>query len=70
MFDEGLITVYVQLFPMSQNENNKRNLDKAQNDQDEPGSAGSNPDTAGPAENLRNQAAKSENKQEGSKEPA
>lgn len=66
-----LLMIYqVPASPMSENQNEKRNLEKAQHDQDNPGAAESNPNTAGPAENLRGQAAKAENKTEGSKEPA
>jgi hypothetical protein len=43
-------------------------LEHAQEDQDRTGKAGSNPDTAGPAENLK-KAAKAEDKSEGSEEP-
>lgn len=53
------------------NKNQKeRELERAQNDQERTGSAGSNPDTAGPAENLREKAAKAEDKSQGSREPA
>jgi len=52
------------------NNNNERKLDNAQQDQDNVGAAGSNPDTSGPAENLREAAAKAEDKSESSKEPA
>ena len=52
------------------NNDEKRNLDAAQRDQDKTGAAGSNPQTSGPAENLRHKAAKAEDKSEGSREPA
>lgn len=39
-------------------------------DQEQVGSAASNPETTGPAENLREKAAKAENKSEGSSEQA
>ena len=52
------------------NTQKQRNLDKAQRDQDNPGAATSDPQTTGPAENLREQAAKAENKDESSREPA
>lgn len=44
-------------------------LDNAQRDQDQPGRAESNPSTTGPAENLRDKAAKAENKSESKEEP-
>jgi hypothetical protein len=47
-----------------------KKLDDAQHDQDNPGAAESRPDTDGPAENLRDAAAKAEDKSEGSREPA
>lgn len=53
-----------------ENKSDKRKLDVAQRDQDTPGAAESNPQTNGPAENLRQQAAKAEDKSEGSREPA
>jgi hypothetical protein len=56
-------------FCMSENKNEKK-LDNAQQDQDNVGAAASNPKTTGPAENLRDKAAKAEEKQEGSREPA
>ena len=54
---------------MSENKNEKK-LDSAQHDQDNVGAAASNPDTAGPAENLRDKAAKAEDKSQDSREPA
>jgi hypothetical protein len=48
----------------------KEQLDEAQDDQDEVGEAGSDPETSGPAENLREKAAKSIDKSQESKEPA
>jgi hypothetical protein len=52
------------------NKNQEKKLDDAQRDQDKVGAAASNPDTSGPAENLRNAAAKAEDKSEDSREPA
>ena len=43
-------------------DNEKEQLDKAQADQDEVGEAGSDPETSGPAENLRDKAAKTTDK--------
>jgi hypothetical protein len=51
-------------------DNEKEQLDEAQDDQDEVGEAGSDPETSGPAENLREKAAKSTDKGQESKEPA
>jgi hypothetical protein len=56
------------LSTMSDNE--KEQLDKAQADQEEVGEAGSDPETSGPAENLRGKAAKTTDKSQESKEPA
>ena len=52
------------------NNNNERKLDDAQQDQDNVGAAASNPNTSGPAENVREAAAKAEDKSEDSREPA
>ena len=57
------------LIIMSENKNEKK-LDDAQHDQDNVGAAASNPDTTGPAENLREKAAKAEDKSQDSREPA
>ncbi|HKI09931.1 MAG TPA: hypothetical protein VKA09_16185 [Nitrososphaeraceae archaeon] len=51
-------------------DNEKEELDEAQNDQDEVGEAGSDPETSGPAENLREKAAKTTDKGQDSEEPA
>ena len=48
----------------------EKELDEAQNDQDEVGEAGSDPETSGPAENLREKAAKNTGKSQNSEEPA
>lgn len=48
----------------------RKELDEAQNDQEEVGEASSDPDTSGPAENLRERAAKTTDKSQESKEPA
>jgi hypothetical protein len=45
-------------------------LDEVQEDQDEVGEAGSDPETSGPAENLREKAAKTTDKGQDSEEPA
>jgi hypothetical protein len=54
---------------MSESKNEKK-LEKAQNDQEEVGAAARDPETTGPAENLRDKAAKAEEKSQDSKEPA
>jgi hypothetical protein len=55
---------------MSEN-NTSEELEKAQENQKETGSAGSDPETkTGPAENLREEAAKSVDEEEESSEPA
>jgi hypothetical protein len=54
----------------SNENNNEKKLANAQNDQDNVGAAASNPDTSRPAENLREAAAKAEDKSESSREPA
>ena len=51
-------------------DNEKEQLDKVQADQDEVGEAGSDPETSGPAENLRDKAAKTTDKSQESKESA
>ena len=48
----------------------ERELDEAQDDQEEAGEAESNPKTSGPAENLRDKAAKTTDKSQDSEEPA
>jgi hypothetical protein len=56
---------------MSNNQNEERNLEKAQRNQDKPGDASSEPQTTGPAENLREKAAEmNDSDEEKSKEPA
>lgn len=49
---------------------NEENLDSAQKDQKNIGKAGSNPQTAGPSENLREEAAEKTNEGDQSEEPA
>ena len=51
-------------------ESEEKELDEAQKDQDEAGEAGSDPETSGPAENLREKAAKATDKNQDSEEPA
>lgn len=50
-------------------QNEERNLEKAQRNQNKAGEAGSNPQTTGPAENLRDKAAKMNDEDE-TREPA
>ena len=50
--------------------NEDEELDEAQDEQDEVGEAGSDPETSGPAENLREKAAKATDKGQDSEEPA
>ena len=45
-------------------------LESAQKDQKKVGKASSDPESAGPAENLREEAAEMTNEEEGSNEPA
>jgi hypothetical protein len=54
----------------NKNRPDERQLDDAQQDQDEVGAAASNPETSGPAENLRDKASKAEDKSQGSRELA
>jgi hypothetical protein len=54
----------------SKNRSDEGQLDNAQQDQEEVGAAGANPQTSGPAENLRDKAAKTEDKSQDSREPA
>ena len=51
-------------------DNEERELEEAQDDQEEGGEAESNPKTSGPAENLREKAAKTTDKSQDSEEPA
>jgi hypothetical protein len=46
------------------------NLDKAQKNQKRVGAAESDPETTGPADNLREEAAEAVDEEEGSSEPA
>ena len=46
------------------------NLDEAQKNQKRVGAAESDPETTGPADNLREEAAETVNEEEGSSEPA
>lgn len=48
----------------------ERELDEAQDDQEEVGEAESNPKTSRPSENLRDKAAKTTDKSQDSEEPA
>ena len=66
----SIVSWIIEMSHFEENKNEKRNLDAAQRDQDNPGAAESNPQTNGPAENLREKAAKAEDKSEGSREPA
>jgi hypothetical protein len=50
--------------------NTEEELNDAQKKQSKVGEAGSNPETSGPAENLREKAAKMTDKSEDSEEPA
>lgn len=56
----------VQLIYLS----NEENLDSAQKNQKEIGKAGSNPQTTGPSESLREEAAEKTNEGDQSEEPA
>ncbi len=49
---------------------NEENLDSAQKDQKKIGKAGSNPQTTGPSESLREEAAEKTNDGDQSEEPA
>jgi hypothetical protein len=49
---------------------NEENLDSAQKDQKKIGKAGSNPQTTGPSESLREEAAENTNEGDQSEEPA
>jgi|Tabmets5t2r1_1033131.scaffolds.fasta_scaffold350624_1 hypothetical protein len=51
-------------------ESKETELDEVQKDQDEVGEASSDPERSGPAENLREKAAKAMDKSQGSEEPA
>jgi hypothetical protein len=51
-------------------DNEKEKLNEAQEDQDEVGEAGTDPETSGPAETLREKAAESTDESQESEEPA
>jgi hypothetical protein len=56
---------------MSNNQDEERNLEKAQQSQNRPGDAASDPQTTGPAENLREKAAEmNDSDEDKSEEPA
>jgi hypothetical protein len=50
--------------------NSTENLDKAQKNQKRVGAAESDPETTGPTDNLREEAAEAVDEEEGSSEPA
>jgi len=58
---------YQRLIEMS---NNEKDLESAQKDQKKIGKAESDPETSGPAENLREEAAEMTDKSQDSEEPA
>jgi hypothetical protein len=64
-----LIYSMVHCNPIMSDSGNEE-LDEVQEDQDEVGEAGSDPETSGPAENLRDKAAKTTDKRQDSREPA
>ena len=62
-----MISLEVQTILMS---DSTENLDKAQKNQKRVGAAESDPETTGPADNLREEAADAVDEEEGSSEPA
>jgi hypothetical protein len=58
------------MFTMSDNSEGNENLESAQKNQKKVGAAEDNPETTGPAENLREEAAETVDKDEDSNEPA
>lgn len=54
----------------NENNENNENLEQSQQNQKKIGSAGNNPETAGPSENLREEALKETNTENTEKEPA
>jgi hypothetical protein len=62
-----LIFFDAQIIMMS---DSTENLEKAQKDQKRVGAAESDPETTGPADNLREEAAEAVDEEEGSSEPA
>ena len=58
------------MFTMSDNKEANENIDSAQKNQKKVGAAEDNPETTGPAENLREEAAEMVDKDEDSNEPA
>jgi len=67
------ISVIIQIFLNAQRilmSDSTENLDKAQKNQKRVGAAESDPETTGPAENLREEAAEAVDEKEDSAEPA
>ena len=62
-----MIFLDVQIIMMS---DSTENLDEAQKNQKRVGAAESDPETTGPADNLREEAAEAVDEEEGSSEPA
>lgn len=57
MNPDRFLTFVVTLYPMSEREERNSNLDEAQKNQKKAGAAENDPETTGPAENLREEAA-------------
>ena len=64
-----ILTILTQLHLIEMSDNDKE-LESAQKDQKKIGKAESDPDTSGPAENLREEAAEMTDESQDSKEPA
>ncbi|MDW0135716.1 MAG: hypothetical protein QOK88_09500 [Nitrososphaeraceae archaeon] len=69
MVDRYLTYVTLRIMMIDTNESNE-NIETAQKNQKKIGAAEDNPETTGPAENLREEAAEMVDKDEDSNEPA
>ena len=63
-----LLTFVVTLYSLSEKEEDE--MDEAQKNKNKPGKAESNPETSGPAENLREEATEMVDDIEGNEDPA
>lgn len=64
------LTYVALMFTMSDNNEGNENIESAQKNQKKVGAAEDNPETTGPAENLREEAAEMVDEDEDSSEPA
>ena len=67
---DRFLTFVVILYSMSEREEGNSNLDEAQKNQKKAGAAENDPETTGPAENLREEAAEMVDNDSDEKDPA